>query len=224
MGGVVSDIQPCRPCHQFKWKTASARSRMSNMERSFPTLFKKARGSPAAPPGDQQISKGIKIPIIFLPIYLPLFFILGALSIPVTFVQRLKQNRDEREFLDKMRGAARFMTWCEFKQAIKNSEGTAIGEYISTKGPFRLWWTPENIPATSPHTCDRENHLAWLEEDFRPFFEWCYAQFTNPHNGSARLVCVPDEERNALKKTLATARFVSTCSFASVRRTRTSEN
>jgi hypothetical protein len=161
--------------------------------------------------------KPFKVPIIFAPIYIPLLFLAGAVSIPWTYLQKSKQRRQERRFAEHMKKAGRLMQWQEFQQAEANGAGTAIGEYLSTKGPFRLWWTPDDIPATSPLKWKREQHVARMEPEFLPFFEWCYARYTNPESGLARLVPVPEEERNQLKAMLTSTRFVSTCSFRSVR-------
>jgi hypothetical protein len=124
--------------------------------------------------------KPFKVPIIFAPIYVPLLFLAGAVSIPWTYLQKLEQRRQERRFAEQMKKAGRLMQWQEFKQVEANGTGTAIGEYPSMKGPFRLWWTPDDIPATSPHRWKRERHVAWREPEFVPFFEWCYARYTDP--------------------------------------------
>jgi hypothetical protein len=202
------------------WKTAGGKSKISSMEESFTTLFEPSPRKPAELPDDKKGRKPFKVSILFLPIYLPLFFMAAAISIPWTHVYRLRQRRKERRFAEQMKAAGRLMTWLEFKRVIGNGEGTAIGEYLSTKGPFRLWWTPEDIPANSPYRCDREKHLAWLEQEFLPFFTWCYERFTQPQSGLARLVSVPEEERKELPKTLASVRFVSICSFRSLREKR----
>jgi hypothetical protein len=125
-----------------------------------------------------------KVPIIFAPIYVPLLLLDAAASIPSAYVAKLQQQRSERGFTEQMKKAGRIMQWQEFKQAETNGMGTAIGEYLSTKGPFRLWWTPDDIPATSPHKWKREQHVAWYEREFAPFFEWCYARYTNPQSGT----------------------------------------
>ena len=161
--------------------------------------------------------KAFKVSILFAPIYVPVFFLAAAISIPLTFIDKLKQRRQERKFAEQMREAGRLVDWQQFKQEKETDAGTAIAEYLSPKGPFRLWWTPEDVSAASPHIWKREQHYAWMEEEFRPFFEWCYARYTNPRTGLARLVAVPEGERKRLKTTLTNARFVSTCSFRSVR-------
>jgi hypothetical protein len=165
----------------------------------------------------QSGKKGIKIPMIFLPIYLPLFLLAAAMSIPLTRIFRIKQGFDEKKFVEAMNKSDRLMTWQEFRQAIESGKGTAIGEYLSPKGPFRLWWTAEDIPATCPHAWKRQTDFPVMEPEFLPFFEWCFARYTNPELGMAQLVPVPGEERKQLGTTLISMRFVSTCSFRSIR-------
>jgi hypothetical protein len=204
--------------HRLQWKTGDVKSRILDMQPSFTTLFEESHLRPTAPHrGESPTRKGIEIPVVFFPIYAPLLLLAAAIAFSVGHVLPWKQRIDERKFIDKMKSARRFMKWNDFKQAMEKNEGTAIGEYLSMKGPFRLWWTPENIPTTSPYRCDRENHVAFLEEEFAPFFEWSYGRFTHPQRGLARIVEVPEEERKDLKKTLTGARFVSACSFRSIR-------
>ena len=161
--------------------------------------------------------KPFKVPVIFAPIFIPLLFIAGAVSIPWAYIQKSRQRRQGRKFAEQMKQAGRLMQWQEFKLAVANGTGTAIGEYLSMKGPFRLWWTVDDIPATSPHEWKREHHFAVMEPEFLPFFQWCYARYTNPQSGLAQLVSIPEEERNQLKSILESRRFVSTCSFRSLR-------
>jgi hypothetical protein len=174
------------------------------MEDSSPALANGAPNATRHPPK----RKPREISILFLPIFLPLFFVAGALSIPWTYVQKLKQRRQEKRFATEMASSGRIMTWSEFESAVGNGEGTAIGEYLSLKGPFRLWWTPEDIPATSPHNCNQQN-IAWPQPEFADFFNWCRAQFTSPQLGRAKLVLIPDGERAKLQNKLDSARYVS---------------
>lgn len=178
------------------------------MEQSFTTLF----GRQAELPWPKKIMFGV----IGLPFILP-FAILAAISIPWTYIQKSLQRRRERTFTEQMKKAGRLMYWQELKQVEANGTGTVIGEYLSTKGPFRLWWTPDDIPTTSPHKWRREQHFAWMEDEFIPFFEWCYERYTNPQSGAARLVAIPEEERKQLNVMLDGSHFVSTCSFRSIR-------
>jgi hypothetical protein len=194
-------------------KNATIWSKISGMQEPITEPFSTPPTGSAKPSKSSKGHGPHKISIIFLPIYLPLLFIAGAISIPWSHVQKLRQRRSERRFTEQMSAAGRLMTWKEFQVAIENGSGTAIGELLSTKGPFRLCWTAEIIPAVSPHKYDRNHHFAWPEPELAPFFEWCHAQFTNPQSGRARLVCIPEEERKRLKEKLSAIQFVSTCSF-----------
>lgn len=181
------------------------------------SLFNTPPNKVAEPPSARKRGKLREVSILFLPIYLPLFLIAGAISIPWTYVQTLRQRRQERRFEARMKASGRLMTWRELELAIVNKRGTVIGESMSTKGPFRLWWTPDDIPAVSPHRFERGHHWAWPEPEFFPFFDWCHAHYTNPKSGFARLVTSSERERRELAKNLAGVRFVSTCSFPSLR-------
>jgi hypothetical protein len=178
--------------------------------------------SRTAPPRPR---KPFKVSAVFAPMTVPLLFLAAAVSIPWAYIQRLNQRRQERRFAREMKKAGRLMDWQEFRQTIESGTGTAIGESLSPKGPFRLWWTDEDIPTTSPFKCERKQHIAAItDRELLPFFEWCYARFTNPESGVARLVLVPEEKRTELKQTMTSMRFVSTCSFRSLREKSTLKN
>ena len=116
--------------------------------------------------------------------------------------------------MEQMKNTGRLMEWQEFKQAEASGGGTAIGEYLSfPKGPFRLWWTAEDIQGTTPHKWPQEMTEGWLDSEFQPFFKWCYLRYTNAECGLARLVRVPEEQKRELRKALADVRYVSIDSF-----------
>jgi hypothetical protein len=183
------------------------------MESSFITLFDKPRPDGREPPAALEGKNPRHIPMPFSLLFIPVMFIGAAISIPWSCVDNLVKGRREKRFAKEIQAASRSMTWKEFGSAMENEQGTIIGEYLSFKGPFRLWWTEEDIPAASPYKWERED-FAWYEPQFTPFFEWCYARFTNPQSGTARLVMVPAEERKGLREKLSGTRYVSICSFA----------
>lgn len=167
--------------------------------------------------GELKARKPFKVPMLFAPIYIPLLFIGAAISIPWSYVYKLRRRRDEEKFVEEMNAVGRLMTWDEFQAVTQTGRGTVIGEYLSTKGPFRVWWTPEDIPAVSPHKWNRGHHWAWPEAEFSPFFQWCHERYTNPRSGVARLVRIPEEERKGLMKKVSDVPFVSTFSSVSLR-------
>jgi hypothetical protein len=78
--------------------------------------------------------KPFTVPAIFAPIFVPLLFLAWALSFPWAHILKLAERRQERRSAEQMKKAGRLMQWQEFKQAVANGTGTAIGEYLSTKG------------------------------------------------------------------------------------------
>ena len=159
------------------------------------------------------------VPTLFAPVFVLLLLLAAVISVPWTYIQKSVQRRRERKFAGQMNRACRSVHWQEFKQAVQNGAGTTIGEYLSPKGPFRLWWTPEDVRRISPYEWKREQHHAFpvIEPDLLPFFEWCYVRYTHPDSGAARLVSVPESERKQLKAALAEMSFVSICSYRSLR-------
>jgi hypothetical protein len=199
---------------QGQWKTIPFERRMfAAMEDSFTTLFKKPPNAPAELHREPKSKRGYNVSIVFLPIYLPLLLIAWAVSIPWSRVRRIMVRRRERRFSQQMWPAGRTTPWEDFECALNEKRGTAIGEYLSLKGPFRLWWTPDNVPILGPHKCDIGSHHAWLEPEFMPFFDWCREEYTDTETGTASLVSVPDDKRIRLKDRLSDAPFVSICSF-----------
>jgi len=190
------------------WKTGRGECTICSVDQRFTTLFNRS--------AQQSRAAKIFLRIVVFPFFLPLF-ILAGISICWTYFDKLRQRRKEGQFAEQMKAANRLMTWQEFEQATKDDLGTVIGETLSLKGPFRIWWTTEDIPASSPHKWNREKHLAWLEPEFLPFFEWCYENFTSPKSGRARLVVIPEEERKDLIKHLPAVPFVSSFSSLSLR-------
>ena len=176
------------------------------MEDSFTTLFQQSVKA-SAKSSAAESWKAKVLGIVLFPIVVPALLIGAAISIPLAQIMRVKQRRDEARFANQMKVAGRFMDWAELKSAMGAGKGTVIGEYRSMKGPFRLWWTPEDIPKTSPYACGKEASKEWTEMESQKFFRWCYSRFTKPEDRLARLVVVPEEERKRLTKTLSGARY-----------------
>src|SRR5215468_10555379 len=99
--------------------------------------------------GTQPNRTPFRIPTVFAPIFTVLLLVAWPLSIPWTYIGEAVQRRQERKFADQMKSAGRLMLWDELKQVAANGSGTVIGEHLSMKGPYRVWWTPENVPEES---------------------------------------------------------------------------
>jgi hypothetical protein len=139
---------------------------------------------------------------------LPLILIALPLSIPYTYFRRSLMRRSERKFAEQMKAAGRFMPWDQFQSAIENGSGTAISEHLGIHGPVRMWWTPEDVPALSPHKFEPYGRRAWLDPQYTPFFRWCDARYTNAVSGQASLVDLPKGKLSAFLQKLKAARLV----------------
>ena len=138
--------------------------------------------------------------------FIPLLLIGAVVSIPVTWIMRATSRRKERRFAADMRLTGRQMPWQEVRSQIESGNGTIILEIVSEKGPWRLWWTPEDVTATSPYECCFERWPVWAETDYSKFFEWCRCRFTDSERGEAFLVETLDLDRKEIHNLEKTAR------------------
>jgi hypothetical protein len=73
---------------------------------------------------------------------------------------------------------------------------------LSLKGPVRLWWTSDDVPAVSPHPCLFEEAPDSLESINSEFDAWCRSRYTNPQSGVAQLVVLRDVDRERIHQSL----------------------
>jgi hypothetical protein len=174
------------------------------------TIFDKPFEMTRRSPNDPGFWRGLLNGLIFLAV-LPLILIALLLSIPYSHFRRALIRRSERKFTEQMKKAGRFMPWDEFECAVDGGSGTAIIESLGIHGPVRLWWTPEDVPALSPHEFQRGAEFASLDVKNAPFFRWCCARYTDPASGGALLVDVPKGKLRAFQERLKAARLVEIC-------------
>jgi hypothetical protein len=95
------------------------------------------------------------------------------------------------------------------------AELTAIDEAVTAEGPWRIWWTAEDVGAVSPHpvAVGEWVMLAW-ESRWFPFFGWAAERYLDVEKGTARLVVVPAAERRRVLEIVRGGRYVTVCSFA----------
>ncbi len=130
----------------------------------------------------------------------PLALISGALSIPYGLVFNIVQNRKERRLQKDLRKAGRGMGWPEFIQAAAAGRGTVIIEMYFPKGPWRLWWTQDDVCALCPFPIPYTREIGDLGDD--PAADWCFEQYTNAVSGKARLVDGSSKQTEAACKAL----------------------
>jgi len=135
---------------------------------------------------------------LFAPVMMPLFFagllVMAVVSVPVEFVYRLRQQRDEKRLRPRLAAAGRFMEWPAVEAKLRAGEGTLIVEHLSPKGPIREWWAEDDVIAATPvplpaslKTPPAEGQLPPLQE----FAAGCMARYTDTASGAAKLTEVP---------------------------------
>jgi len=150
------------------------------------------------------------VSVILGILFIPVLLIAGPLSIPIAAILRRRAARKERLLTTEMKACGRLIPWSEARSLVANSSGMFIEEMDSPKSS-RIWWTPEDLPAISPHPCYFDEGPDPWEHEL--FFDWCRSHCTNPEGGTAHLVDVQDNEREealqALKEFLSARRCVS---------------
>lgn len=117
----------------------------------------------------------------------PVLFAGACLAIPYTVGVRWLRSRGEYKLRLLMKSRGRLMIWAEFVRMMRERGGTCIEEKFSPKGPWRFWWTPEDVQSESPHEI-----IDWFTmrkgRQHEPFVHWCRDRYTNAENGTAVMV------------------------------------
>jgi hypothetical protein len=156
------------------------------MHDEFPILFTRQKASPSPSPQPRGVDLGIIGGLMFLP----LFFLVALLSIPVMPVVRFFQKRRYERFKAEMGVAGRIVSWeyANGQRSIRN--GTLVYENVTGKGAWSLWWTPDRIADVNPFPFPTasEKEAAAFGPDFAAFRKWCYQNYLDPIFGKAFLV------------------------------------
>lgn len=157
-------------------------------------------------------------PVASCLVFMPLLAIAAPLSIPYMLVRRAVWNRHEKFLGSRMAKVNRVIGWADFIKVVNENRGTLIAECESSKGPFRRWWTPDNIYALTPYPCG--DHVSMWFGEFLPFRKWCFEKYTSQTTGSAVLVIGTRDQWRSLKERLQAFRCVETVPPRERRRTR----
>lgn len=118
---------------------------------------------------------------------LPVLFVGACLAVPYTLGARWMRTHREHKLRLQMKSLGRLMTWAEFVKAMRERGGTCIEEKFSPKGPWRFWWTPDDVQSESPHEI-----IDWFTmrkgRQHELFVHWCRACYTNSESGTAMMV------------------------------------
>jgi hypothetical protein len=129
---------------------------------------------------------------------MPLFFIfllvMAVASVPIEFVHRLRQQREEKQLRPRLAAAGRFMEWPEVEAKLRAGEGTLIIEHRSPKGPIREWWAADDLIAAAPVPLPTSLKSPPAEGQLEPLREYaasCEARYLDVDSGWAKLTEVP---------------------------------
>jgi len=145
--------------------------------------------------------------IALIAFVVPLTVIWIVVQIPFSLVESAAKRQRDRWFAATMRAEGRVVSWADARAQVDAQHGTFVEELVSTDG-YRLWWTPEDVPATCPYPCRfkendseridqllRDGQFEQLKElqaadasHYAMFDEWCRSRLTSPQSGTARLV------------------------------------
>ncbi|MGH9563247.1 MAG: hypothetical protein ACRD3S_17470 [Terracidiphilus sp.] len=118
---------------------------------------------------------------------IPVLLVGACFAIPYTVVARWLRSGGEHKLLLLMKSQGRLISWPEFVRTMRERGGTCIEEKFSPKGPWRFWWTPDDVQRESPHEI-----IDWFTmrkgRQYEPFVHWCRGRYTNAEKGSAVLV------------------------------------
>src|SRR5262245_26460028 len=135
---------------------------------------------------------------LFVPLMYPLIFVvlltLSVASVPVAFVYRLLQRREEKRLRPRLAAAGRLVGWPEVEAGLRTGEGTLLIEHQSPKGPIREWWAADDLIAGSPVSLPASLKSPLAEgqlESLRDYAASCAAQYLNVESGAAKLTEVP---------------------------------
>ena len=147
---------------------------------------------------------------LFAPIMMPLFFsillVMAAASVPVMFVYRRRERRQEKQLRTQLAAAGRFMEWAEVEGKMKSGDGTLIIECREPKGPIREWWTEDDLETAAPVPLPAslrqvvEYQLPSLQE----YAKVCLTHYVDIETGIAKLT----EVRVSLDWTLHSGKFL----------------
>lgn len=87
------------------------------------------------------------------------------------------------------------MPWPDFRLAVDEARGTLIVEQYSLKGPFRWWWTPDDLYDMCPIPVVDCLEGMPNDERYRPLAEWCRQMYMSTEGGRGLLIDgVPNDD------------------------------
>ncbi len=161
----------------------------------------------------ERVNKIFKVAskVAFFAFVIPLLLVWTIVQLPFSLAGSAAKRRRDKRFTAAMRSVGRTVNWPDARREVDNQHGTFIDEMsFSDDGPYRLWWTPDDVPDACPYPCRYRSdpvftkHLEMLlhggqveeakrfeaavNSEYAIFYEWCRSHYTDPGSGTALLV------------------------------------
>ena len=95
-----------------------------------------------------------------------------------------------RQFRMQMKWKNRFATLEDLRPQLIAGKGTVIEE-TGPKGPYRLWWTEDDLFALGAHISTDEEFISILTGGEHPFNSRCLRDYLDKETGKALLTSIP---------------------------------
>jgi hypothetical protein len=141
----------------------------------------------------------------------PVFFVAAILYVPFSVFDRRLMCRREKALAQRLASMGRYLPFTELEAKLHAGQGTLIVEHVSTKGPIREWWTPDDVPRTAPEPLSHSFHSPGDAESAgqRAYARKCAQHYVAVDGGTAKLTEIPWEQRRKLRATHPQAQVVT---------------
>jgi len=119
----------------------------------------------------------VVIPAPISLLLIPVMLLVAGASIPYMICVAILQNRAEKRYVEARRREGRLLKYGDVREAAIARKGTLVVEKLSSKGPWRFWWTSDDLRQICPvilPTADREEGLIEVDDAFRAWFSERY--------------------------------------------------
>jgi hypothetical protein len=121
---------------------------------------------------------------------LPLVIFVFAYLLPMEFLSKRRERRQEKTLPRKMASVRRFMPASLLDAMLNSGKGTLIIEHLSLQGFVREWWTAEDVIGNAPVPLPATPILLSEENQSTALHAYalsCIERYTDPMTGSAKL-------------------------------------
>jgi hypothetical protein len=139
-----------------------------------------------------------RIPLAVALPWVPFVFLVSLFGVAVCFLMiaamwpflALRHMQSQRRFRKLMKSKGRFITANDLRPKLDDGIGTLIVE-CHIKGPFRIWWTEDDLSSLGSPLSTREELMAFYEGREHPFNTRCLKEYLDDETGAASFTSLP---------------------------------